>query len=266
MKKAWKAVLVFSAAAATVLAAGCGGSSNKNQAAAGSNPQKVIRVGAETTFPPFEFTQDDKYVGFDVDLTDAVIKQMGGKMEYKSMGFDALIPALQSGQIDLAVSGMDATPERAKQVTFSDPYFDKNGYVIVVKNDNDTIHDWDDIKGKTVAAQVGTQDAIKAQDAGAGEVKQLNSFTDLLVAVKSGAVDAAVFDEPVALYYINNQGAGKDVKIVGTPDKGNPFAMAMKKDNTELESAVNKALKEIKENGTYDKIYQKWFGNAEEAK
>lgn len=265
MKKSLKIALAMAAAAATIFAAGCGGSSNKNQAAGSSN-QQVIRVGAETTFPPFEFSQDDKYVGFDIDLADAVIKQMGGKMEFKSMGFDALIPALQSGQLDLAVSGMDNTPERAKKVLFSDPYFDSNGYVIVVKNDNTTVNDWGDLQGKTVAAQVGTQDVQKAQDAGAGEVKQLNSFADLLTAVKSGTVDAAVFDQPVALYYINNQGAGKDVKIVGNPEKGNPFAMAMKKDNTKLQEQVNKALKEIKENGTYDKIYQKWFGSADQAK
>ena len=100
---------------------------------AASEQGKVIRVGAETTFPPFEFVENEKYVGFDLDLADAIVKQMGAKMEFKSMGFDALIPAIQSNQIDLIASGMDATPERAKQVLFSDPYFTENGYVILLR-------------------------------------------------------------------------------------------------------------------------------------
>lgn len=102
-----------------MLAAGCGGGDSKSSSASGKGGiPAVIRVGSETTFPPFEFTEDDKYVGFDLDLADAIIKQMGSKMEFKSMGFDALIPAVQSGQIDMIAAGLDATPERAKQVAF----------------------------------------------------------------------------------------------------------------------------------------------------
>lgn len=98
MGKKLKIALALGAMAATFLAAGCGGGSSKSSASASKNGiPSVIRVGAETTFPPFEFTKDDKYVGFDLDLADAVIKQMGSKMEFKSMGFDALIPAVQSG-------------------------------------------------------------------------------------------------------------------------------------------------------------------------
>lgn len=109
-----KILLAMGAMAAVVLASGCGGDAKSGESAAksGSGIPKVIRVGSETTFPPFEFTKDDKYVGFDLDLADAVIKQMGSQMEFKSMGFDALIPAVQSGQIDLIAAGLDATPER----------------------------------------------------------------------------------------------------------------------------------------------------------
>ena len=153
--KKWKLALAAGMAAAALIAAGCGGSGSDSKAAADKGG--IIRVGAETTYPPFEFTQDDKYVGFDLDLSDAVIKQMGGKMEFKSMGFDALIPALQSNQIDLVASGMDVTPEREKQVAFSDIYFDKSGKVIIVLKDNDQIHDWDDLKGRVVCGQVGTK-------------------------------------------------------------------------------------------------------------
>ena len=126
--KKMKAWLAVGALAAVLAVSGCGGNGDKAKSgdAAKSGVPSIVRVGAETTFPPFEFTKDDKYVGFDLDLAEAVIKQMGSKMEFKSMGFDALIPAVQSGQIDMIASGLSANPEREKQVAFSDVYFDKN--------------------------------------------------------------------------------------------------------------------------------------------
>ena len=166
----------------------------------------VIRVGSETTFPPFEFTENDKYVGFDLDLADAIIKQMGSKMEFKSMGFDALIPAVQSGQIDMIAAGLDATPERAKQVAFSDVYFKDNGYCIVVRKDNTTINDWADLAGKNVGAQVGTYQVKLAQEAKAAEVKQLDSNSQAWMELQANTLDAVVIDQPVAMYYLK-QGA-----------------------------------------------------------
>ena len=243
-------------AAAAIGLAGCGSSSDSSAA---SEQGKVIRVGAETTFPPFEFVENEKYVGFGLDLADAVVKQMGAKMEFKSMGFDALIPAIQSNQIDLIASGMDATPERAKQVLFSDPYFTENGYVILVKKDNSNVNDWGDLKGKVVGAQVGTESVKLAQENGASQVKQLDSNAQAFMELKAGTVDAVILDRPVSMYYLN-KGADKDVKIVGTPKDGAPMVFAMSKDNEQLQKDVNAALKELKDNGTYDKIHAKWFG------
>lgn len=257
--KKWKAILAVGALAAAVVITGCGGSGSSSSSSSGSGSQKIIRVGAETTYPPFEFTQDDKYVGFDIDLADAVIKQTGAQMEFKSMGFDALIPALQSGQIDMIASGMDVTPEREKQVTFSDIYFDKSGYVIIVPKDNDQIHDWADLQGKVVGGQVGTKQVQLAGEAKASQVKQFDSNSQAFMELKAKTVDAVVIDAPVGMYYLK-QGADKDFKLVGTPKESVGFAFAVKKDNKQLQEAVNKALKELKDNGTYDKIYDKWFG------
>ena len=122
--KKMKMFLAIGALAAAVAMTGCGSSDKAKDTNANGIPS-VIRVGSETTFPPFEFTEGDKYVGFDLDLADAIIKQMGSKMEFKSMGFDALIPAVQSGQIDMIAAGLSANPERAKQVAFSDVYLIK---------------------------------------------------------------------------------------------------------------------------------------------
>lgn len=264
MNKKMKILLAMGAMAAVVLASGCGGDAKSGASAAksGSGIPKVIRVGSETTFPPFEFTQDDKYVGFDLDLADAVIKQMGSQMEFKSMGFDALIPAVQSGQIDLIAAGLDATPEREKQVAFSDPYFTQNGYIIIVRKDNDAIKDWADLEGKNVGAQVGTQQVKLAQEAKAAQVKQLDSNSQAFMELQAKTLDAVVIDQPVGMYYLK-QGGDKDLKIVGTSKGANGMVFAVKKENKELQAAVNKALKDIKANGTYDKIFEKWFGKQE---
>ena len=198
MGKKLKIVLALGAMAAVFGVAGCGGGDSKSSGSASKNGiPSVIRVGAETTFPPFEFTKDDKYVGFDIDLADAVIKQMGSKMEFKSMGFDALIPAVQSGQIDLIASGLNATPERAKQVAFSDPYFTQDGFIIIVNKDNDTIKDWADLEGKKVGAQVGTQQVKLAQEAKAANVKQLDSNSQAFMELQAKTLDAVVIDQPV---------------------------------------------------------------------
>ncbi len=264
MNKKKKILLAMGAMAAVVLASGCGGDAKSGASAekSGSGIPKVIRVGSETTFPPFEFTQDDKYVGFDLDLADAVIKQMGSQMEFKSMGFDALIPAVQSGQIDLIAAGLDATPEREKQVAFSDPYFTQNGYIIIVRKDNDAIKDWADLEGKNVGAQVGTQQVKLAQEAKAAQVKQLDSNSQAFMELQAKTLDAVVIDQPVGMYYLK-QGGDKDLKIVGTSKGANGMVFAVKKENKELQAAVNKALKDLKANGTYDKIFEKWFGKQE---
>lgn len=265
MSKNWKAMMVCAVLGVSLAVAGCGGDSNKSTSTPKSGVPTVIRVGAETTFPPFEFTQDDKYVGFDIDLAEALIKQMGSKMEFKSMGFDALIPAVQSGQIDMIVSGLDATPEREGQVAFSDKYFTQNGYVIIVRKDNNSIKDWPDLEGKQVGAQVGTQQVKLAQEAKASNVKQLDSNSQAFMELNAGTLDAVVIDQPVGMYYLK-QGASQDLKMTGTSKSASGMVIAMKKDNTELQAAVNKALKELRANGTYDKIYEKWFGKAPEAK
>ena len=255
MKMNWKAALAVGFLAGAVLLSGCGGE-KKDAEKGGAN---VIRVGSETTYPPFEFTEGEKYVGFDIDLADAVIREMGGTMEFKSMGFDALIPAIQSGQIDMAIAGMDITPEREKQVSFSDIYYNQTGYVIIVPKDNETIHDWNELEGKVIGAQVGTQQAKYAAEVKDAQVKQFDSNSQAFMELKAGTVEAVVIDAPVGMYYLK-QGADKDFKLVGTPKDNAGFAIAMKKDNKELQEKVNKALKTLKDNGEYQKIYDKWFG------
>ena len=155
MKKKVMTLAAASIAAVTLLAV-CGGSTE--QSAGGAKGDKTLIVGTEPTFPPFEFTENDKDVGFDIDLAQAICDKLGYKMEVKNLGFDALIPALKSGQIDIIAAGMDATEERKKQINFTDVYY-QGGYTIVVPVGNTDITGYDSIAGKTVGAQVGSKAA-----------------------------------------------------------------------------------------------------------
>jgi len=223
------------AVAAMGLLAGCGNEKPKM-----TQQEGVLRVGSETTFPPFEFTEGEKYVGFDVDLSEAIAKKLGLKMEFKSMGFDALIP-------------------REKALDFSDVYFDQGGFITVVRKDNTTIHNMDELAGKTVGAQIGTIPVEMAQKIPGTTVKQIDSNANIFMELKAGTIDGAIIDNAVAMYYLK-QGADKDLKLVGEPTKAEGTVLGVKKGNKALQEAVNKALKELKEDGTYQKIYDKWFG------
>ena len=247
--------LAAAAMAAVTLVAGCGSSADKKDGASGD--QKTLVVGMEPTFPPFEFTENDKYIGFDIDLANAIGEKMGTKVEVKSLGFDALIPALKSGQIDLIAAGMDATDERKKQIDFTDVYY-QGGYTIVVPTGNTDITGYDSIAGKTVGAQVGSKAADYAREHGAN-VKEFDTNTQGWMELEAGTCDAVSIDKAVAQYYLQQGGKDK-LKIVGEPITSRGVAMGISKDKPELSKQVNEALKEIKADGTYAKIYKKWFG------
>ena len=254
MNKKYISLMAASMAALTLLA-GCGNSATTKES--DSKEQKTLIVGTEPTFPPFEFTENDKDVGFDIDLAQAVCDKLGYKMEIKNLGFDALIPALKSGQIDLIAAGMDSTPERKKQVNFTDVYF-KSGYTIVVKKDNTDITGYDNIAGKTVGAQVGSKAADYAREHGAN-VKEFDTNSQGWLELEAGTCDAVSIDTAVAMYYLK-QGGDAKLKLVGDPITSRGVAMATSKDKPELRDKVNNALKELKADGTYAKLYKKWFG------
>lgn len=233
--------------------AGCG------QKTADTGKAKVLKIGAEMTFPPFEFQDEGnkEYVGFDMDLAKAVAKQMGYEVEIQNIGFDGLIPAMEAGNIDMIVSGMSITEERSKKVAFSKPYY-KSGLSIVVKSDNNTITSFKDLEGKKIAVQIGTTGAEEAKKIKDAKVREYNSNSEAYMELKAGGVDAVVNDLPVNEYYLATSG-DKNAKIVGDIVNAEEYGMAVTKKNTELIEKVNKALDELKKNGEYEKIYVKWF-------
>lgn len=253
MSKKMLALAVLSLFILTALLAGCGGQQQAAQ-------PKTLKVGMDAAFAPFEF-QDDKtkdYTGFDVDLMKAIAKQMGYQVQFNNANFDGLIPALQAGNIDVVISAMTITPERAQKVNFSKPYY-KSGLSIVVRNDNNTIKDFKDLEGKRIAVQIGTTGADYAKKIKDAKVRDFNTAPEAFLELKNGGVDAVVNDLPVNQYYLA-QGGSKDAKLVGERLTAEDYGIATAKKNAALNDQINKALDELMKNGEYDKIYEKWFG------
>ena len=243
--------------AVAMLAAGCGGDKKEAKKA---EPAKVLRVGTEPTFAPFEFQKEGSkdYDGFDMDLARAIGKQMGAKVEIVNMGFDALIPALNANNIDLIAAGMSITDERKKAITFSEPYY-TSGLIIMVNKDNKEVKSVKDLEGKRIAAQSGTTGEKKARSIKNAKVTAFNTNTEAAMELKNKGVDAVINDSPVVGYYLA-QGGNKTAMTVGEVMEAEQYGLAVKKGNDKLAADVNKALAELKKNGEYDKIYKTWFG------
>lgn len=221
---------------------------------------KVLKVGSEAAFAPFEFQEEGskEYAGFDMDLIKALGKQMGYEVQIQNMGFDGLIPGLEAGSIDVAISAMTITPERSQKVNFSKPYY-KSGLTMVVKSDNNALKSFADLEGKNIAVQLGTTGADEAKKVKNAQIREFNSAPEAFLELKAGGVDAVVNDKPVNDYYIAKAG-GKDAKEVGQPLTAEDYGIATAKKNKEIAEKLDQALEEIKKNGEYDKIYTKWFG------
>ncbi|WP_033171386.1 basic amino acid ABC transporter substrate-binding protein [Selenomonas sp. ND2010] len=256
MKKVLAGIAVC--AFAVFALAGCGGSSNTSSSS--SSEAKVLKVGSSIDFAPFEFQDESQkeYQGFDMDLIRAIAKEMGYEVEIQNLGFDGLIPALQGKNIDVIISGMTINDERKQNVLFSDPYY-QSGLTMVVRNDEKAITKFADLKGKKVAVQIGTTSEAEVKKIEGVEVKVLNTPADCFMELKAGGVDAVVNDRPVNDYFITKNGA-QGVKALEERLTAEDYGIAIGKDNKELQEKINAALKKLKENGEYDKIFAKWFG------
>ncbi|MDI6709554.1 MAG: basic amino acid ABC transporter substrate-binding protein [Thermoanaerobacterales bacterium] len=260
--------MVVAVALLTLVAfvAGCGGgSSSQDQKAADDQAQqapekKVLKIGSDTAYAPFEWqdTKSGDYVGFDMDLMAALCEEMGYKPDIQSMTFDGLIPALQSGTIDASISAMTIKKKRLQQVSFSDPYY-KSGLIIAVRNDNNDIKSFDDLKGKTIAVQLGTTGADKAKEIEGAKVVTFDRIPEAFLELKKGSADAVVNDAPVTMYAIKQDGSGQ-IKVVGDMLSTEFYGIAVPKDKPELLQEFNAALKKLKETGKFTELYKKWFG------
>ena len=214
-------------------------------------------VATDTAFVPFEFKEGDKYVGFDIDLWDAIAKDMSVTYTLQPMDFNGIIPALQTKQVDVALAGITIKDERKKAIDFSDGYYD-SGFLHMVPADS-AIKGADDLKGKTLAVKTGTSATDYAKEHFKDtELRQFPNIDNAYLELQTGRVDAAMHDTPNVLYYVATAGKGK-VKATGEQMMAHQYGIGFPK-GSELVAKVNTSLAKLKSDGTYNAIYKKWFG------
>jgi arginine/lysine/histidine/glutamine transport system substrate-binding/permease protein len=220
---------------------------------------KILKVATEPTFPPFEMKakDGDGLEGFDVDLFKAIGEKAGLTIEFVSLPFDGIIPALQAKTVDAAISGMTITAERAQTISFSRPYF-KAGLAIATRKDDRNIKNFDDLTNKKIAVQLGTTGAKQAETIPGAKVSQFDSAALALQELVNGNVDAVVNDGPVTLYAIKVANL-QQLQVVGELVTEEYYGIALPKNSPNLQ-VINDTLGSLLQDGTYEQIYQKWFG------
>ena len=216
---------------------------------------KKLYVGTNAEFEPFEYREGGNIVGFDIELIGEISKLINKDIEVEDMAFDGLLPALQTKKIDLIIAGMTATEERKKFVNFSESYY-KSQQAIVVNKDENGINNFDNLIGKEVGVVLGYTGDIIVSEMANVKVQRYNATSEAIMALKSKKVQAVVLDyEPAKNYSAQNP----ELKLNETDSQSEEYAIAIRKEDTQLLNDINKALATLKENGTYDALLNKYF-------
>lgn len=221
----------------------------------------VLTVGTDAAYPPLENVEAGEFVGFDIDLAKEVAERLGLEAEIINTAWDGIFPALIAHKFDVVISAVTITPERDEEMDFSDPYLNSD-QSIATKEDSE-IKAKADLKDKILGVQIGTTGELTAkeidEEMGVAEIK---TYDDILLAfedLKAGRIDAIINDIPTSAYIVKDNPELVIVEKIITDEK---YGIVFAPDTTELLKAVNKVLKEMKEDGTYDQIYSKWFGES----
>ncbi|MGD8430220.1 MAG: transporter substrate-binding domain-containing protein [Ectothiorhodospiraceae bacterium] len=254
----WLKCVTLAATAALVLGAGAAQAADK----------PTLRAVTDPSFVPFEMMDKSsgKMVGFDMDILREVADRAGFDYKLQTMDFNGIIPALQTGNVDIAIAGITITDEREQIVDFSDPYYD-SGLRLLIRNGDDSIKKVDDLAGKKVACKIGSTSYDFLKREVGDKVKEIVPYpgsSDMYMALLSGSVDAVFYDAPNVGYFAKTKGEGK-VHTVGPLYEGQQYGLALK-DGSEYVDDVNQALASMKADGTYAKIYKKWFGSLPDEK
>lgn len=247
----------------TAVLAGCGKSVASQDILTNASQTNTIIWGvkADTNLFGLMNVKKNKIEGFDVDVAKALTKQIlgpSGKAEFVQVTSDTRMPLLKAGNIDAIIATMTITPERKKQVDFSDVYFKAGGSLLVKKGSK--IHSVKDLKKgtKVIVVQGSTYGDNIKKAAPDTQILQLADYAQAFTALKAGQADALSTDNGI-LYGMSIQ--DKNYVVVGGTYTNEPYGIAINKGQKPFVRTVNAALAKIKENGTYDKIAQKWFGD-----
>lgn len=268
MKAGLKKLLALGLVA--VLAAGLVGCGNKSSDNSGGNQtaleqikkNKKLVVATSPDYPPFEFMVSEngksKIVGADIDLAQKIADKLGVELELKAMDFDALLPALQAGKVDVVITGMTPNEKRKKAVDFSDIYFKGENAVIVNAKDAGKFTSEDQLKKAKLGVQKGSiQETYVKDNLKVTNYKALVAVPDLIADMKNGNIDAVVLNSKVAGINVTKYDGIKVVENLKLTSGGDEEAMAVaikKGDNADLIKLTNEVIKELQDSGEYDKI------------
>lgn len=260
-----KAFWLAPLSAAILMLAGCNNSSTPADGAATadttSDAPMNIKIATESSYKPFSYTDaDGKLIGYEIELVDALCAQMKAKCEVISQDWDGLIPGLNAQKFDAIIAGMSITPERKEVVEFTDPYFHTGIILIGKKGDDISVAD---LKGQPIASQRSTVASQYLQDEHAeADVKLYDTQDNAYLDLTSGRVRAMMSDKVTGIDWLKTE-AGKDYEVKGQEISTNDDAMGIAfRKGDPLVAKFNKALTELKDNGTYDQITGSYFGTS----
>lgn len=232
--------------------------------AAAPPPAKVYVVGTDAAYAPFE-SQNEKgeIVGLTIDVVTAVAQKAGIEVKFVNTPWEGIFNSLAQGDRDMLASSITITDERKQTMDFTNPYFD--AYQLIAVKATSKVTKFDDLKKLKVGVQTGTtgdEAVTKQQGKNSANVKRFESTPLALKELEAGGVDAVVADNGVVVNYVTNNPGAKFKTVSDKAFAPEQYGFAVKKGNTELLEKLNKGLADIKADGTYDKIYAKYFGAA----
>lgn len=251
---------VVLAATSAIVLASCG--DNKTDSSSGSSQTESkatkgeLHMATNAEFPPYEYMENKKVVGIDAEIAQAICDKLGYTLVIDNMQFDAIITAVTSGKVDFGMAGMTVTEERKKAVDFSDTYATTT-QVIIVPEKNNKVKNADDLETANIGVQLGTTGDIFVSDLEKAKVQRFSKGAEAVEALSTGKVDAVVIDSEPAKAFVKEKGG---LKILSDPFAKEEYAICLKKGSS-LTAEFNKALAELKKDGTLDKIVAKYIGD-----
>lgn len=248
-----------------LIAAGCGSSSSSSTSSSSTSSSGgpdlglikpgTLTVGSDIPYPPFEQGSAPGYAGFDIDLIDGIAKKLGLTTTIQDTSFNTIFADQQAGKFDIVASSASILPSREKRVAFSRPYFDANQSLMVQKGSS--IKSMSDITSSTT---IGVQDGTTGQDYTEkntpATVSKFPGIANAFNALQAGQVDGVINDYAISAFAQKKYPQLQVVQQIPTHEH---YGFAMQKTNTALQDAVNGALDSLIKDGTYQKIYEKWF-------
>ena len=262
MRSAAALLMTVLAAALALFAAGCGGDEEPAETTAGGEQQALetvtegtLTIGSDIPFAPFEYREGGELTGFDVELAEEMAQRLGLEVEWVDTSFDTIFTQLASGQFDMVASATTITDERRNQVSFTEPYYAAQQAMTINTAETPDAQSVEDLQaGQVVAVQRGTTGETWAQEnlPEGVDVRSFPEAPDTYTALEAGNVAAVIFDEPSAVTEVAQR---EDLEIVQVIDTGERYGFPVDPRNEQLLTELDRVLAEIKEDGTYQEIY-----------